>query len=555
MAPAPKGGVVPGTLLDGTLAFRLRFRAYGRRRTVYLHERRDCDCGCRGGWNERTARVELDNILACVKAGVWKAPERQSPAGDAADPEVPTFLVYTSRWLQAKIDGVLGERSLDESTESDYRWRLQCHLLPICADYRMDEIDRKLCLAVKAQLLAESRALREQIEAGAVIRDQRGRRRVPLGASSIRKIIDMLAMILEDAVEDGYLDHNPARGKRMRVKVPKPKRTFLEIDELAALIDAAAAQDVSLAQIPAPGELGLTAAMIAQLFAQGRRPTQIAEQMGLAKSTVNYHLTRLGLKVGRGYVGRRVVIEILGRSGVRASELCDIEIGHVRLHDPDGARFRIPDAKTETGIREVQMSLDLVEAIVEHLDRLRRMGVPTGPDDPLVPNLRGKRMDRQRVGEIVGEAAERAAGQLIARGLPPLPHTTPHTLRRTYISIALLANNFDVKWVMDQVGHADSKMTMDVYAQLQQRAKRDHGTRFDTLVRQARLQLETADGAPSEGLIGTAIGTAGPKSPVSTQDAATARRRKHAPEQGKGGMARPGFEPGTPRFSVVCSTN
>src|SRR4051812_15852352 len=35
--------------------------------------------------------------------------------------------------------------------------------------------------------------------------------------------------------------------------------------------------------------------------------------------------------------------------------------------------------------------------------------------------------------------------------------------RRTYISIALLANRFDVLWVMSKVGHADSKMTMDVY--------------------------------------------------------------------------------------------
>ena len=55
--------------------------------------------------------------------------------------------------------------------------------------------------------------------------------------------------------------------------------------------------------------------------------------------------------------------------------------------------------------------------------------------------------------------------------------------------IALLANNFDVKWVMDQVGHADSTMTMDVYAQLQQRADRSHGTSFDRLVRKARGQL------------------------------------------------------------------
>jgi hypothetical protein len=42
---------------------------------------------------------------------------------------------------------------------------------------------------------------------------------------------------------------------------------------------------------------------------------------------------------------------------------------------------------------------------------------------------------------------------------------------------------------MSQVGHADSKMTLDVYAQLEQRVQRDHGAGFDRLVRQARAQL------------------------------------------------------------------
>ena len=36
---------------------------------------------------------------------------------------------------------------------------------------------------------------------------------------------------------------------------------------------------------------------------------------------------------------------------------------------------------------------------------------------------------------------------------------------------------------------ADSKMTLDVYAQLEQRVRRDHGAGFDRLVRQARAQL------------------------------------------------------------------
>jgi integrase len=58
--------------------------------------------------------------------------------------------------------------------------------------------------------------------------------------------------------------------------------------------------------------------------------------------------------------------------------------------------------------------------------------------------------------------------------MPPLPHVTAHTLRRTYISIALLANN------------TDSKMTLDVYAQLEQRVDPDHGIKFDELLRCAR---------------------------------------------------------------------
>jgi integrase len=137
----------------------------------------------------------------------------------------------------------------------------------------------------------------------------------------------------------------------------------------------------------------------------------------------------------------------------------------------------------------VQMSPDLVEAVVTHLDRLRRIGARTGPNDYLVPNLRGGRITRQRVGKIVRAAARLASERLEEKGLPPLPNTTPHALRRTYISIALLANNFDVKWVTGQVGHADSKMTLDVYAQLEQRVDRRHGTSFDRLIRRAREEL------------------------------------------------------------------
>ena len=51
---------------------------------------------------------------------------------------------------------------------------------------------------------------------------------------------------------------------------------------------------------------------------------------------------------------------------------------------------------------------------------------------------------------------------------------------------------------MSQVGHADSKMTLDVYAQLEQRVKREHGVRFDAVVRDARVQLHGAQMRPEK---------------------------------------------------------
>ncbi len=44
------------------------------------------------------------------------------------------------------------------------------------------------------------------------------------------------------------------------------------------------------------------------------------------------------------------------------------------------------------------------------------------------------------IAEIIREAATLASAKREQQGLPELPRTTPHGLRRTYISIALLAN-------------------------------------------------------------------------------------------------------------------
>jgi hypothetical protein len=53
----------------------------------------------------------------------------------------------------------------------------------------------------------------------------------------------------------------------------------------------------------------------------------------------------------------------------------------------------------------------------------------------------------------------------------------------------LLATNVDVTYVQHQVGHAESRMTLDVYSQLLDRQKRDHGVAFDALLADARSTL------------------------------------------------------------------
>jgi hypothetical protein len=58
------------------------------------------------------------------------------------------------------------------------------------------------------------------------------------------------------------------------------------------------------------------------------------------------------------------------------------------------------------------------------------------------------------------------AGLLQQRDATPLPgDITPHSLRRTFLSL-LLATGAEVPYVMQQVGHADPKLTLSVYAQV-----------------------------------------------------------------------------------------
>jgi hypothetical protein len=83
---------------------------------------------------------------------------------------------------------------------------------------------------------------------------------------------------------------------------------------------------------------------------------------------------------------------------------------------------------------------------------------------------------------FLARSVERANVALADANGEPIGHVTPHSLRRTFISL-LLAADAPVPYVMAQAGHADPKMTLGIYASVIA-SKTDHGATVDELVRE-----------------------------------------------------------------------
>ena len=514
MAPPAVGNIEAIKLADGSVSFRGRFRAAGKRQRVVFG--RDAD-----GWTEARARSELDDICAQLKAGISLAQilERYAPRApeDARDQSGPTFHEYASEWLRRRRRGELGHGPLADSTHADYLWRLSKHLLPFFAPMPIEQITDADCRRFRAKLFTEREQLKTTIAAGGSLTDRNGRPRAPLSLRSIQMMMAMLAQILDDAVEDKLCTHNPARSKRLRVRVPKPRRTFLEVDQLVALLDAARQLE---AQPRSTKRAKLTAEQadeVRRRLKAGETQTALAREYGLSAGSMSMLANGHTYRGANGRVGWRALCATLAYAGPRIAEALDLRERDVRLHEPASARLWIADSKTASGVRHVEVTPSLRDELLSHRADKLRHGYPTHPDAPFFCAREGSRWNESNVRErILAAASDRASAQLVERGLPPLPHVTPHTLRRTYVSMMLMATNFDVPYVQSQVGHADSKMTMDVYAQLLDRSKREHGAAFDALINAARTGTHPVQYGVSGPPIGPLIGPPSPSSPNTT---------------------------------------
>jgi integrase len=152
-----------------------------------------------------------------VRRGLWRLPE--SPPVIEPEEE-PTFHVFASERVERR------RREVDYRTVEHWRRALTNHLLPYFTDHRPSQITGRLVDRYKPEKLRE----RERIdEAHAEVERPHDRGFSP---ASINKV---LAQVLDDAVEDGYLSENPARGKHRRLRTGKPRRTWLELDDVRSL--------------------------------------------------------------------------------------------------------------------------------------------------------------------------------------------------------------------------------------------------------------------------------------------------------------------------------
>ncbi|MBM6774969.1 tyrosine recombinase [Olsenella profusa] len=139
----------------------------------------------------------------------------------------------------------------------------------------------------------------------------------------------------------------------------------------------------------------------------------------------------------------RAILEVLYGCGLRASELCGLDLRAVL---PDEALLRVFGKGGKE--RVVPVLGTAAEALAAYLDRGRGALVGRRPTDAVFLNVRGGRLSRQSVHAIV-EKYGRVVG---LRGLHP------HTLRHSFAT-HLLEGGADLRVVQELLGHANIATT------------------------------------------------------------------------------------------------
>jgi integrase len=314
------------------------------------------------------------------------------------------FHEFASQWFESHRHG-LAPRSA-----GDYKWSLTGHLLPFFKDHHLSQITSAEVDRYRIHKVHE----RE--------RQQRAGKR-GLSNGSINETLNLLAQMLEVAFEYGYIEHNPARGRRRRLKVAQPKRTWLEPEQIKPLLDAAVR----------------------------------------------------GLRGGKTKPDprTRVLLATATCTGLRIGELLALQWRDVNLPQE---RLTVSKAKTEAGTgREIDLWPEILEMLIAYkADRSH-----TGPDDHVFATRTGKADTRSSITRRLKRAIVRANTILTEQQLPAIPmELSTHSLRRTFATLLYLRGENPV-YVMNQMGHSDPQLALRIYTKVvSEQRRREPGARL-----------------------------------------------------------------------------
>ncbi len=438
---------------DGSVTFSLRVRTGGTDARVPLGNTTD-------GWDEARADTARKQLLAKMELGLW-TPHMERPGDSANRDTEPTLRELATDWLEARKRNPAVRPRTTELNES----QLTRYLLPFFGELHPSQITVSQIKQYRENIHQENSLIRDAGNSDHPLRDARsGQRLRTLSNTSINKTLITLALILDDAEDAGWIDRNPARGRRTREPLERHRnRGTLDVDEFLQLLDAA--DELDNRHLPRTLE---RASFVRELRDKARLDwKRIAAHVGVASTTAMY-LYQVHDDPNSPPCGpRRAIIATLGLAGPRVGELCALNNQDIDLQK---RRVQVRDAKTEAGVRSVDIHPRLLEELVAY--RATRSDAPV--DAPAFPTRTGGRRDRNNVLHRIVEPVLRRANEVRAtRGDSPiLTHVTPHTFRRTYITF-MIAAGYDLPYVQAQVGHVDPSTTLAVYAQVIRGADRD----------------------------------------------------------------------------------
>ena len=152
----------------------------------------------------------------------------------------------------------------------------------------------------------------------------------------------------------------------------------------------------------------------------------------------------------------RAMLELLYATGIRVSELINLDIDDVNLS------AGVLRCRSKDKVRYIPLYPAAIRALSEYTEFIRPQMIAVPEEVSLFVNVSGERMSRQGFWKIIKSYQQKAH---IDKDI------TPHTLRHSFAA-HLLENGADLHSIQEMLGHADISSTQ-IYSQLVKKQLKD----------------------------------------------------------------------------------